>query len=101
MNAYMGNRATVPIIFNLGTRWRQVVNFTAWLLGKNPDTSTQRGWNVCPRMWLSILETTKFSSPSQDLNTLSFRSYPSHYQLYRTHNTRKFIPIEKLHFLLS
>jgi len=29
MNVYMGNRAAVPVIFNLGTRWRQVVNFTA------------------------------------------------------------------------
>jgi hypothetical protein len=25
MNVYMGNRAIVSVIFNLGTRWRQVL----------------------------------------------------------------------------
>ena len=41
MKAYRANRDTAPLIFNFGTRWRWLVNFTylaALYLGKCPGT---------------------------------------------------------------
>jgi hypothetical protein len=61
-----------PHISDLGTRWRQVVSFTPWLLypqGKSPDTHWKGGW-VGPRASLDAVVKRKIPSLWWDLNPL-------------------------------
>jgi hypothetical protein len=44
MKAYMGRRGTTPLILNLGTRCRQVVNFMPW-----PCTPRKEPWYLLNR----------------------------------------------------
>jgi len=52
MKAYKGSTGKSPLIYNLGTRRKRVVNFTTWPLfiqGKNPvPTGQEAGWALKP-----------------------------------------------------
>jgi hypothetical protein len=65
-----GSRGVAPLILNLSTRWRWVVNFTPWplyLRERTPGTYLIEGC-VGPRVVLDVLDKRKISCPCGDSN---------------------------------
>jgi len=73
MKACKGNRSVDPLILNLNTRWRWVVNVTLRPLyspGKNPGTPGLGGW-VETRAGLDVL--ASFDAMSLNIGDASFQ----------------------------
>ena len=81
MKAYRVSRGTAPLVLNLGTRWRQVVNFTSESLyprKRTPGTHQREGW-MGPRAGLDVSEKRKICYPCPESNPRLSSPYPSNY----------------------